>query len=301
MRSGVLEYISTMEIVAKYRGRSVDKNDLEFINNLIKNNPKASRYALSRRLCEAWDWRQENGVLRDVVCRGLMLLLHREGKITLPPTRVTLKNPLVERVKPEKVDIDSTPISQPFKSLPALDIRLVRKTKHESLFNSLIETHHYLGYTQPVGEHLKYMVFLGDRPIACLAWCSAVRHLSSRDQFIGWNQEHRKRNLNLIAYNTRYLIMPWVKIHHLASHLLGTISRRISSDWMNVYSHPIYFLETFIDPELYKGTCYRAANWVSMGMTTGRGKNNQDKKVNRSLKEVLGYSLNKKFRTILTQ
>ena len=301
MRSEVFEYIPTMEIVAKYRGRSVDQNDLEFINNLIKNNPKVSRYALSRRLCEAWNWRQENGVLRDVVCRGLMLLLHREGKITLPPTRVTLRNPLVERVKPEKVDIDSTPISQLFKSLPTLDIRLVRKTKHESLFNSLIETHHYLGYTQPVGEHLKYMVFLGDRPIACLAWCSAVRHLASRDQYIGWNQEHRKRNLNLIAYNTRYLIMPWVKIPHLASHLLGTISRRISSDWINVYSHPIYFLETFIDPELYKGTCYRAANWVSMGMTTGRGKNNQDKKANRSLKEVLGYSLNKKFRTILTQ
>ena len=113
--------------------------------------------------------------------------------------------------------------------------------------------------------------------------------------------EHRKNNLQFIAYNTRYLIMPWVKIPHLASHLLATISRRISNDWMKVYSHPIYFLETFIDPDLYKGTCYRAANWVSMGLTTGRGKNNQDKKANRSLKEVLGYSLNKKFRKLLTQ
>ena len=290
-----------MEAIAKYRGRNVDHDDLKFINELIKNNPKASRYALSRRLCEAWDWRQDNGVLKDVVCRGLMLLLHREGHIQLPPTRVTLKNPMVERTKPEKVEIDSTSIAQSFKSLPELNIQLVRRTKHESLFNSLIETHHYLGYTQPVGEHLKYMVFLNDRPIACLAWCSAVRHLASRDQYIGWNAEHRKNNLQFIAYNTRYLIMPWVNIPHLASHLLGTISRRISNDWMKVYSHPIYFLETFIDPELYKGTCYRAANWVSMGLTTGRGKNNQDKKANRSLKEVLGYSLNKKFRKLLTQ
>ena len=129
-----------MKSIVKYRGRSVDDNDLNFINDLIKKNPKASRYALSRRLCEAWDWRQDNGTLKDVVCRGLMLLLHREGHIQLPPTRVTLKNPMVERAKPGKVEIDSSPIAQSFKSLPELEIQLVRRTKHESLFNSLMET-----------------------------------------------------------------------------------------------------------------------------------------------------------------
>jgi Domain of unknown function (DUF4338) len=288
-----------MSIILKYRNRVVEEHDVEFIRELIAAHPGVSRWSLSKRLCEAWNWRQENGQLRDMVCRGLMLALHRGGYIELPEVRMQIKNPMVFRRKPQKVEIDSSEIAMPFSALPALDIRLVRQTKDEELFNSLLETHHYLGYSRPVGEHLKYMVFMDGRPLACLTWCSPVRHLRSRDEYIGWNQEHRTKNLRLIAYNTRYLIMPWVRIPHLASHLLGVMARRISKDWDNLYKHPVVFLETFIDPELYKGTCYRAANWVSMGMTTGRGKNDSTMKANRSLKEVLGYPLRKDFRKIL--
>jgi len=175
----------------------------------------------------------------------------------------------------------------------------VRRTPEEPLFNYLVGQYHPLGYIRPVGEHLKYIVYAAGRPIACLAWSSAPRHLGARDRFIGWSAEVRRRNLRFVAYNPRYLILPWVRVPHLASHVLGQMARRIAGDWERVYGHPIYFLETFVDPERYRGTCYRAANWEVMGRTTGRGKNCPNKQPNRSIKEVLGYPLVKDFRAQL--
>jgi hypothetical protein len=162
-----------------------------------------------------------------------------------------------------------------------------------------MEEHHYLGYEQPVGEHLKYVVWAEGRPIACLAWSSAPRHLGSRDHYIGWDATARRSRIRFIAYNTRFLILPWVRVEHLASHILGRMAARISDDWQQMYGHPIYFLETFIDPERFRGTCYRAANWVLMGRTTGRGKQSNSYVPNRSIKEVLGYPLTKRFRELL--
>jgi hypothetical protein len=154
-----------------------------------------------------------------------------------------------------------------------------------------------------VGEHLKYLVWAGcpadRRPIACLAWSSAPRHIGSRDRYIGWSAEARRRNIRFLAYNTRFLILPWVRVEHLASHLLGRMAAQISADWQRIYGHPIYFLETFVDPERFRGTCYRAANWVVMGKTTGRGKQSNSYVPNRSIKEVLGYPLTKRFRELL--
>ena len=162
-------------------------------------------------------------------------------------------------------------------------------------------TSHYLGYEQPVGEHLKYLVWTQGRPVACLAWSSAPRHLGSRDRYLGWSAEARRRNIRFIAYNTRFLILPWVRVEHLASHILGRMAARISPDWQRMYGHPIYFLETFVDPERFRGTCYRAANWVLLGKTTGRGKQSNSYVPNRSIKEVLGYPLTKRFRELLAE
>ncbi len=153
-----------------------------------------------------------------------------------------------------------------------------------------MEQHHYLGYEQPVGEHLKYLVWAQGRPIACMAWSSAPRHLGSRDRYIGWSAEARRRNIRFIAYNTRFLILPWIRVPHLASHILGRIASALPGDWERMYSHPVYFAETFIDPGRFRGTCYRAANWVLMGRTTGRGKASNSYIPNRSIKEVLGLS-----------
>jgi hypothetical protein len=285
----------------KYRGRVITAQDLEFIGEFIKQHPGLSRRRLSAQLCEAWGWKQANGALCDMVCRGLLLMLHRAGEIELPPARQTSLNPFVRRVRPAPVLIDQTPLTGALSEVKPVAIQQVRRTAHESLFNSLIEHHHYLGYEQPVGEHLKYLIWAQGRPIACLAWSSAPRHLGSRDRYIGWSATARRRNIGLVAYNTRFLILPWIRVPHLASHILGRVVRRLSHDWERMYGHPIYFAETFIDPARFRGTCYRAANWRSLGMTTGRGKASTSKRPNRSFKEVLGYPLTPRFRELLSQ
>lgn len=290
-----------MQTPLSYRHRKISEEDVVFIRQLIADHPGVSRYALSRKLCEAWNWIQANGALRDMVCRGMMLMLHREGLIELPAARQVWRNPLADRRQPALVSVDETLLQASFDDLGPLEVRQVRRTPEEDLFNSLLQQHHYLGYSQPVGEHLKYLFYARGRPVACVAWSSAPRHLGSRDRFIGWGPQARLQNIRLLAYNTRFLILPWVTVPHLASHILGRMARLLSADWQSMYGHPIYFLETFIEPQRFRGTCYRAANWQLLGMTTGRGKDAPTHEVNRSIKEVLGYALVKDFRQRLSQ
>lgn len=294
-----VEYASLMDVKLRYRGREVTDVDIAFITELIAAHPGASRRALSKLLCEAWDWRQANGQLRDMVCRGLMLELHRAGWIELPPVRCVPPNNVIARRQFQTVLVERTPLRARLAELRPLTILQVRRTKDEALFDSLIEEHHYLGYTRPVGEHLKYLITALDRPIACMAWSSAPRHLGPRDRFIGWSAEARRRNLRYLAYNTRFLILPWVDVAHLASHLLARVARGLSRDWQRLYGHPIYYLETFVDPARFQGTCYRAANWLALGLTTGRGKDAPTHKPTRPKKQVMGYPLTKKFRELL--
>jgi hypothetical protein len=287
-----------------YRHRVITDVDLVFIRRLIAENPQCSRRRLSQKLCEAWKWVQPNGALRDMVCRGMMLMLHRKGLIELPPVRQVGRSSLVGRGgrdKPAAAIVDQTALSMSFADLGSLALRQVRRTPEEALFNSLLQQHHYLGYSQPVGEHLKYLVYAGGRPIACMAWSSAPRHLGSRDRFIGWSAQARLKNIRFLAYNTRFLILPWVRVPHLASHNLGRMARRQSAERPALNAHPINVVETFIDPQRFAGTCYRAANWKLMGQTTGRGKDDQTHQANRSIKQVLGYALVKDFRQRLSQ
>jgi hypothetical protein len=286
--------------VLRYRGRVITDTDVAFIQGLIAAHPRATRRALSHRLCEAWNWVQPNGVLRDMVCRGLLLALHRAGHIGLPPARKS--NPLgPQRRTPSRTMLRWNPIEGQLSDILPLDIAQVRRSGDEASFDSLVETYHYLGYAQPVGEHLKYLISADGAPMACLAWSSAPRHIGCRDRFIGWSPKTRRKNIRFVAYNLRYLILPWVKVTHLASHLLGRMARMLAQDWERIYGHPVYFLETFVDPERFRGTCYRAANWICLGRTTGRGKNDQTKRPNRSIKEVWGYPLGRDFRKRLCQ
>ena len=292
-------YIDHMDLEFKYRGKILTSDDIAFINQLIVNNPTASRWALSKKLCLAWNWIQPNGALRDMVCRGLMLELHRAGHIRLPAKKCNPDNPFIDRKKPAEVNVDQTALDGKLSQIRPLEFRQVCRTSSEKLFNSLIEHHHYLGYCHPVGEQLKYIVFFQQKPIACLAWSSAPRHIGSRDRFIGWSPDNRKKNIHLMAYNTRFLILPWVQVQYLASHILGRMAKILSKDWQRVYNHPVYFLETFVDKERFSGTCYKAANWIYLGDTTGRGKNDHTNKVNRSIKAVWGYPLTSEFRMLL--
>jgi hypothetical protein len=285
----------------RYRGRQISQEDILSIRALVESHPNESRRTLSTKLCEAWQWRQTNGALRDMVCRGMLLMLERAGQITLPPVSYVRHNPLANRTRPLPPQIDTTVTEDRLRNLQPLEIEQVRRTAQEPLFNSLMEEYHYLGYEQPVGEHLKYLVWAQGRPVACVAWSSAPRHIGARDRYIGWTAEARRRNIRFIAYNTRFLILPWVRVEHLASHILGRMVARISEDWQRIYSHPLYFLETFVDPERFRGTCYRAANWIFLGKTTGRGKQSNSYVPNRSIKEVLGYPLTKRFRERLAE
>jgi hypothetical protein len=208
---------------------------------------------------------------------------------------------LADRQRPEPVVPDNRPVPGPLRWLLPLDIQPVRRSPEEPLFNSLMEQYHYLGYQQPVGEHLKYLVKARGQAIACLAWASAPRHLGARDRFIGWDQQTRRRNIGRIAYNTRYLILPWVRVPHLASHILGRMAKLVPRDWERLYAHPIYLLETFVDQERFRGVCYRAANWIVVGETTGRGKDSTSRKPNRSIKQILALPLHRRFRQLLSQ
>src|SRR3954449_6679356 len=199
-------------VAFKYRGREISQEDILYIRALIERHPNESRRTLSTQLCEAWQWRQTNGALRDMVCRGMLLMLDRAGQISLPPVSYVRHNPLANRARPEPAPIDTTPVEDRLRNLQPLEFEQARRTSQEPLFNSLMEEHHYLGYEQPVGEHLKYLVRAQGRPVACLAWSSAPRHLGSRDRYIGWSAEARRRNIRFIAYNTRFLILPWIGV-----------------------------------------------------------------------------------------
>jgi hypothetical protein len=285
-----------MNIPFTYRKRVITQDDLTFIRKMIDDYRSEGRSAISRRLCEAWDWRQANGHLKDNVCRGLLLKLERNQLVTLPPRIIDNNNNSKRRKQTQATfDFQPRPITAALADLAPIEMRQVRRTPEEKLFNSLIRQYHYLGYTHPVGEHLKYLVSAGNRLLACFGFSSAPYAIDCRDNYLGWSREARERNRHLLAYNSRFLILPWVQVPHLASHLLGRIARTISEDWQKVYNHPIYWLETFVDTERFTGTCYKAANWQLLGLTSGRGKYNKTQKQLTSIKAMYGYPLTRHY------
>lgn len=280
-----------------FRGRFIREADVAFLRDFITQHPDLSRRRLSVKVCEAWHWVQPNGQPRDMVCRSLLLALHRAGHLQLPAKRQSPPNNAIRhRHAPEVPALDTTPIEGTLRSLGPLTIDLVRRREGEALFAHLLSRYHYLGYSRPVGEHLKYLVWAGARPIACLGWSSAPRQLKLRDRFVGAPKDAYRHNLHRIVYNTRYLIVPWVQVPHLASHLLGRIARRLSADWQTLYHHPIDLLESFVDTQRFRGTCYHAANWVCLGHSGGRGTKSTGQSPAVSIKALWVYPLHRDFR-----
>jgi Druantia protein DruA len=290
------------DLVLSFRGRRIREADVAFLRDLIAQHPGLSRRRLSVKVCEAWHWAQPNGQPRDMVCRSLLLTLHRAGHLQLPAKRLSPPNNAIRHRRVASVlPYDTTPIQGTLASLGALTIELVRRAEGETLFAHLLSRHHYLGYSRPVGEHLKYLVWAGQRPIACLAWSSAPRQLNLRDRFLGAPKEAYRHNLHRIAYNSRYLIVPWAKVPDLASHLLGRVARRLSADWQALYRHPIDLLESFVDTQRFQGTSYQAANWICLGRSLGRGTKSKSGAPPTSIKELWVYPLNRRFRQNLLQ
>jgi len=249
-----------MNVILTYRKRVITQDDISFIGKVIEELWNEGRTAISRRLCEVWDWRQTNGYLKDGVCRGLLLRLEQDQHITLPPRLSTNNNSGKRKNSQATFDFCPAPITGALRDLAPISLRQVRRTPEEKLFNTLIRQYHYLGYTQPVGERLKYLVYAGDRLLACFTFSSAPYAIDCRDTFLGWSPEARERNRHLLAYNSRFLVLPWVTVPHLASHLLARIAKSISEDWQRLYHHPILWLETFVDTERFAGTCYRTSH-----------------------------------------
>ena len=287
----------------RYRGQEIGSEQLAFLRDFIRTHPTSSRWKLSRQLCEALGWKQASGALRDMVCRGLLLMLERAGEIQLAAGTSPHPRSVPDGAPPAARTVDRhRPAEMPLKEFGPIEIQPVRRTADEPLFNSLIEHYHYLGYEQPV-RRAPEISGLGAGRVPSPAWRGVRRraHLGSRDRYIGWNAEARRRNIRFIAHNTRFLILPWVRVPHLASHILGKVTHALPHDWERMYGHPVYFAETFIDPGRFRGTCYRAANWQLLGFTTGRGKNDHTNKPNRPIKEVLGLPLTRRFREYLSQ
>jgi hypothetical protein len=282
------------------QGRQLSEADVAHIRSLIEAHPGWHRAQISRVLAEQWEWRNSSGRLKDMAARSLMLKLERRGLIVLPARRrmpVQRKgaeaagNFLDELCPPNPID-ESLRLLQPL----SLEIVAVRTTTY-SLFAGYLARHHYLGFRGPVGESMGYLVRdRYGRDLACMLFGAAAWKTTPRDNWIGWDAVTRARNLPLVTNNTRFLILPWVRVPHLASHLLGTISRRLSGDWQARYKHPIHLLETFVEKNRFKGTCYRAANWTCVGETQGRSRQDRYNQMVVPVKDIYVYVLNPGFR-----
>jgi len=288
-----------MDETATIQGREITQDDIELVRRLIEANPCRNRTRLSKELCLLWNWRAANGQIKDMACRTLLSKLELRGHITLPKRRTPGRG--CRKVSIPYVPHNTASIACSLSALKPVHVQLVENTSLLDLFQSLLYRYHYLGFSSTVGENMKYMVFDREHnPLACLLFGSAAWNCTPRDDFIGWNAETRKANLQFLTNNMRFLILPWVRAPHLASHILGQVARRISSDWMVRYNHPIYLLETFVERERFRGACYQAANWIYVGQTKGRSRNDRYATLKVPIKDIYLYPLTKRFRETLT-
>jgi Domain of unknown function (DUF4338) len=256
------------------QGRHLGAPDLEQIRILQAANPSWFRTRLSRELCQLWEWRNEAGQFKDMACRTLLLKLEARGFIGLPPRQAAANNGWRNR-SPAAMAHDTSVVQSPLAALGPLHVELVASGSAQAkLFQFLLHRYHYLGHRNCVGENLKYLACdRGGRPLACVLFGSAAWKCQARDAFIGWSAAQRQRHLRLLTNNTRLLVLPWVHVPDLASHLLSRIARRLSRDWQAKYGHRIHLLESFVQADRFLGHCYQAAGWIALGTTTGRGRN----------------------------
>lgn len=284
------------------QGRQLKFDDIERIKSLMEDNPSWHRTRLSKELCELWQWHRANGKPKDMACRSMLLKLERRGLLKLPEREGEAHNHLRgRRIKsvPHSTAVIESDLSS-VRPLHFLDVR--GSGRNEELFNCLLNKYHYLGFKSTVGEYMKYLVLdSSERPLGCVLFGAAAWKTKPRDNYIGWSASERKKNLIYLTNNTRFLIPPWVRIPHLASHILGRTLRSLNRDWCKYYGHPVHLVETFVDRSRFRGTCYRAANWKKVGKTTGRSR--QDRYSNKQVpvKDIYVYPLNKKFREMLCQ
>lgn len=285
------------------QGRHVGTRELAQVRQLLAEHPHWSRWQLSRQLAERWQWRNPTGQLKDMAARSLLLKLQQRGWIVLPerrqaaPQRMRLRSAPAESTSPPPA-----PITQPLAALLPLHLTEVSTggdAHDRALFAALLQQHHYLSHRSWVGENLQYLVRdRPGRPLACVLWGAAAWQCAARDRYLGWDTATRARHLHLLTNNTRFLIVPWARVPHLGSHVLSRVVRRLHVDWPRKYGHPVYLLETFVPADRFAGACYQAANWVRVGRTQGRSRQDRSdgSRYQLPVKDVYLYPLHPRFR-----
>jgi len=284
----------------RIRGRTFTPQELLAIKALVDASPEEHRFALSKRICKSLGWHQPNGRLKDRSCRDVLARLHDIGYLHLPaPRRAAVRRrpvPLTERTAPRGAAVvRPLDVEQACFSI----VTGASDPKREMLWNEYVERYHYLGYGVPLGAHVKYFVVVGGEPIACLSFGGAAWRIEARDRWIDWSEERRERNLRHVVNNTRFLIFPWIEVRNLASRVLALAARRVTDDWLRLYAYRPLLLETFVDPARHAGTCYKAANWLFVGYTKGRGRQDRHFKSDQPKKAVLLYPLVKDASSLL--
>jgi hypothetical protein len=291
-----------MPTTISFCGRPVTQSELGLIRDLIRDFPALSVAELSKTICELLEWRRPSGSLKNHECRFFLQQLRDRGWIpSLPELRVTSPR------GPRKIKLDASsepevPMLQSLDDCLPLALDLISDCDGRALFRQYIQRYHYLGYKVPCGAQLRYFVRsrpLSNRIVACLLFTSAALKIAPRDRWIGWNDQARKCNLPRLVNNSRFLILPWIQVPQLASKILSLVTHQLPDDWLDAYRVRPLLLESFVDPERFSGTCYRAANWIHVGTTRGRGRMDRNQDVERHVKEIFLYPLHSRAREIL--
>lgn len=286
------------------QGRSVTMDELTWLRDILTDNPQWSRQRIISELCIQWGWQTARGQYKTFAAREFLIKLNHRGLITLPAVQVqyrrtTWAKPVVEALRMPEPAIINGPLAE----LQPLKLLIPEKSSTaDKRFMSYLAAHHYLGFKKTVGESIKYLIQDKDgRDVACLLFGSAAWKTAPRDAFIGWSDEIRRRHVNFLTNNTRYLILPWVTVKHLASHILGAVMRRIGHDWQEAYGHTIHMVETFVERDRFRGTCYKAAGWQHIGVTRGRSRQDRYNSMQVPVKDIYVYPLISGFREVLRE
>lgn len=288
------------------RGRVIGSREVQEIRRLIQDNPAQHRRWLSFELCKRWEWKQPNGKSKDMAARYLLLTLERQGAIQLPVARGSNKNHThqeQERYETEQINDqfkifghEEVPLKGKLGEFGSAELELMKSQQEHRFWNMLIHRYHYLGYRCMVGQSLKYMIYVGRQRVGCIGWGAGLWKLGLRDRYIGWDEQAQQKNLGSIVNNVRFLIFPWVNIKYLASHVLSVCARRIPKDWAACYGLEAHLLETLVDRQRFKGTCYKAANWICLGQTEGKSKRGLSFYKHGVVKDYYVYPLSRAFR-----
>jgi len=282
----------------RYCGREFKEAEIQLISEIISSEPKLNRHKISKLVCEALNWYKPDGCLKDMSCRVAMLRMQDDGLIKLPPPVGRNGNGKIHRRRTAACE-PKTNITIPVNSFKELQYELVKEKQNSYLWNEYIDRYHYLGYKPLPGAQLRYFVKLKEEIVALFGFGAAAWKTAPRDHFIGWSKEQREKNIHLVVNNARFLILPWITSHNLASRLLSMVTKFLTEDWHNRYRYRPALLESFVENDKFEGICYKASNWIYVGQTKGLGKIYWGRKISLPKKDIYLYPLKKNFKQLL--